>query len=163
MAKPILLVLHDQPEERQRVERELAGRYATDYDILAFGAPGAALDRLVDLRATPDAPVIILFAAQEMADMDGVEFLRRAHELHPQAQRVLLVPWSNRSASKPILRMVTHGLIDRYTATPSRSPDESLHSLVTEPAPRLAATPARQPDHRDHGRRPLVAALARAA
>jgi thioredoxin reductase (NADPH) len=132
MAKPILLVLHDRPEERLLVERELAGRYATDYDILAFGAPGAALDRLVDLRATPDAPVIILFAAQEMADMDGVEFLRRAHELHPQTQRVLLVPWSNRSASKPILRMVTHGLIDRYTATPTRSPDEGLHSLVTD-------------------------------
>jgi thioredoxin reductase (NADPH) len=64
--------------------------------------------------------------------MDGVEFLRRAHELHPQAQRVLLVPWSNRSASKPILRLVTHGLIDRYTATPTRSPDEGLHSLVTD-------------------------------
>jgi thioredoxin reductase (NADPH) len=132
MAKPILLVLHDLPEERLRVEKELTARYATDYDIIAFGAPQAALDRLADVRATPNAPVLILFAAQDMADLDGVEFLRRAHELHPHAQRVLLVPWSNRSASKPILRLVTHGLIDRYTATPSRSPDEGLHSLVTD-------------------------------
>jgi thioredoxin reductase (NADPH) len=132
MAKPILLVLHDRPEERLRVERELAGRYATAYDVIASGTSQEALDRLADLRATPDAPVLIMFAAQDLADMDGVEFLRRAHELHPHAQRVLLVPWSNRSASKPFLRLVTRGLIDRYTATPSRSPDEGLHSLVTD-------------------------------
>jgi thioredoxin reductase (NADPH) len=132
MAKPILLVLHDRPDERQRVERELTARYAADYDIVALDDPGTALDRLAQLRATPDAPVLILFAAQDMADMDGTEFFRRAHELHPHAQRVLLVPWSNRSASKPILRLVTYGLIDRYAVASSRSPDEGLHSLVTD-------------------------------
>jgi thioredoxin reductase (NADPH) len=74
---------------------------------------------------------VVLFAASEMTGMTGVEFLRRARQLHPHAQRVLLIPWSNRSASKPVLRLITQGLIDRYAVTPTRSPDESFHHLVT--------------------------------
>ena len=76
--------------------------------------------------------MLALFAAGGMTEMTGVEFLQRAHELHPHAQRVLLIPWSNRSASKPILRLISQGRIDRYATTPSRSPDENFHHLVTE-------------------------------
>jgi hypothetical protein len=61
------------------------------------------------LRAVPGAAVLILFAAAEMRAMSGVEYLRRAHDLYPHAQRVLLIPWSNRSASKPVLRLITEG------------------------------------------------------
>jgi thioredoxin reductase (NADPH) len=84
------------------------------------------------LRATTGAHVLILFAASQMAMMRGTEFLERAHELHPHAQRVLLIPWSNRSASKPVLRMLSQGRFDRYTTVPSRSPDEDFHYVVTE-------------------------------
>ena len=52
--------------------------------------------------------------------------------MHPHARRVLLIPWSNRSASKPILRLISEGRIDRYATTPGRSPDEDFHCLVTE-------------------------------
>jgi thioredoxin reductase (NADPH) len=63
---------------------------------------------------------------------------------------VLLVPWSNRSASKPILRLITAGRIDRYAPVPSRSPDENFHYLVTE---LLRDWQRQQPD------RPTVATL----
>ena len=132
MKAPILLAVHDQARELDVIRRELTSRYGTDYTIICESSPRSALRQLDALRATPDASVLILFAASEMAAMTGSEFLDRAHELHPHAQRVLLTPWSNRSASKPVLRMITQGRLDRYATVPTRSPDEGFHHLVTE-------------------------------
>ena len=133
MATPTLLAVHDQPAALEVIRRELTGRYATNYEVICERSSVSALQRLDALRrATPDATVLALFAASDMTEMTGVEFLQRAHEMHPHARRVLLVPWSNRSASKPILRLITAGRIDRYASVPSRSPDENFHYLVTE-------------------------------
>jgi thioredoxin reductase (NADPH) len=130
--KPVLLVVHDNPDELRLIHQELTDRYARDYEIVCTDSPASALHRLAALRAVPEAAVLILFAASEMRMMSGVEYLRRAHDLHPHAQRVLLIPWSNRSASKPVLRLITEGRIDRYAMIPVRTPDEAFHSLVTD-------------------------------
>ena len=132
MAKPILLAVHDRPGDLERVHHELTSRYVADYDITCEDSPAAALIRLGAVRDTPGAEVLALFAASEMTAMTGIEFLERARVLHPHAQRVLLIPFSNRSASKPILRLISEGRIDRYVATPTRSPDENFHHLVAE-------------------------------
>jgi thioredoxin reductase (NADPH) len=132
MVKPVLLAVHDQPDDLRLIQQELTDRYARDYEIICTDSPAMALHRLAAWRATPAAAVLILFAAAAMHTMSGVEYLRRAHDLHPHAQRVLLIPWSNRSASKPVLRLITQGRIDRYAVTPVRSPDESFHGLVTD-------------------------------
>src|SRR5213080_1911542 len=126
MPKPILLAVHDQRNDREAMQRELTSRYSTDYNIICEASPVSALNRLRALRATAEANLLILFAASSMSAMPGTEFLERAHKLHPHAQRVLLIPWSNRSASKPILRMLSQGRFDRYTTAPSRSPDENF-------------------------------------
>ena len=131
MIAPTLLAVHDQLAALDLIRRELTDRYANHYEIICEQSPESALQQLA-LRPTPEVPVLVLFAASDMTAMTGVEFLRRAHELHPHARRVLLIPWSNRSASKPILRLISQGLIDRYATTPSRSPDENFHHLVTE-------------------------------
>ncbi len=133
MTTPILLAVHDQPGALGVIRRELSGRYATDYQIICEDSPVSALKRLAALRRAPqDAAVLILFAASDMTAMTGIEFLRRAHEMHPLARRVLLIPRGNRSASKPVLRLISIGRIDRYATTPGRSPDEDFHYLVTE-------------------------------
>ena len=113
MTKPMLLAVHDRAPDRARIERELTSRYAADYQIVCEESPLSALQTLDTVRATPDGVVPIVFAASDMAEMPGAEFLARAHVLHPHAQRVLLIPWSNRSASKPILRMISQGRFDR--------------------------------------------------
>ena len=129
---PTLLAVHDQLAALDVIRRELTDRYANHYEIICEQSPESALQQLDALRPTAQAPVLALFAASDMTAMTGVEFLGRAHELHPHARRVLLIPRSNRSASKPILRLISHGLIDRYATTPNRSPDENFHHLVTE-------------------------------
>src|SRR4051794_16381896 len=93
MPKPILMAVHEQLSERAALQRELTSRYSSGYDIVCEASPVSALERLDEFGATTGANVLILFAASQMAMMSGTEFLERAHELHPHAQRVLLIPW----------------------------------------------------------------------
>src|SRR5450432_1545921 len=131
MTKPILMVVHEHPRELAAIQRELLGRYAADYEVIAEASASAALERQTALRGTADAQVVALFAAEAMTEMTGIEYLERAHALHPHAQRVLLIPWGNRSATKPILKAISRGQIDRHATHPSCSPDERFHHLVT--------------------------------
>jgi thioredoxin reductase (NADPH) len=132
MPKPILLAVHEQLTDREALQRELTGRYSPGYELICEASPVSALRRLDELRATAEANVLIVFAASQMATMPAAEFLEQARELHPHAQRVLLIPWSNRSSSKPVLRMISQGRFDRYTTVPNRPPDEDFHYVVTE-------------------------------
>jgi len=101
MTKPILMAVHEHPRELATIPTELLGRYAADYEVIAEASATAALERLEALRGTADARVVVLLAAHAMTGMTGIEYLQRAHALHPRAQRVLLLPWGNRSAIKP--------------------------------------------------------------
>jgi thioredoxin reductase (NADPH) len=130
--KPILFAVHEQTHELKVIQRELISRYATDYEIMCEESVASALVRLDELRVTTGAEVLALFAAEDMSAMTGLEYLQRAHELHPRAKRILLIPWGNRSALKPILRAVSLGQIDRFATLPGKTPDENFHHLVTE-------------------------------
>jgi thioredoxin reductase (NADPH) len=131
MSRPVLVAVHEQAPEREALRREFS-RYAADYDIVCEDSATSAVRRLEVLRSTAGGPVLVVFAAETMTSMGGLDFLERARELHPRAQRVLLLPRANRSASKPILRAISLGRLDRYAIEPSRCPDERFHSLVTD-------------------------------
>jgi thioredoxin reductase (NADPH) len=129
--KPILLVVDDQIQDLETIQRELVKRYAADYEIIGEPSAEAALQRLAALQVAGEQ-VAILLAALQMAAMTGIDYLERAHDLYPRAKRVLLIPWGNRSATKPILKAISLGKIDRYAAKSNHSPDEQFHSLITE-------------------------------
>jgi thioredoxin reductase (NADPH) len=131
MPKPILLVVDDQPQDLEATQRELNKRYTADYEIVVESSPSAALQRLERLRSGGEQ-VVILLAAHTMAEMSGADYLERAHDLFPYARRVLLIPWGNRSATKPILHAIALGKADRYIAKITRTPDEQFHRLITE-------------------------------
>lgn len=130
MTKPILMAVDDQIQELETIQQELLKRYITDYEVICEPSPEAALQRLEATQAA-GGQVAILLAALQMAAIPGIDFLERAHELHPRAKRVLLTPWGNRSATKPLLKAISLGRIDRYGIKPSRSPDEQFHHLIT--------------------------------
>jgi thioredoxin reductase (NADPH) len=132
MAKPVLMAVHEQTRELNLLQRQLATRYAADYEIICEASPVSALERLDILRVTGDAEVLAVLAANELTGGTGIEFLQQVHQRHPHAQRVLLIPWGNRSTSKPILKAISLGRIDRYATLPGRFPDEDFHYLITE-------------------------------
>ena len=88
---PILLAVNEQTRELEMIQRELVSRYDADYEIVCEQSVESALARLDVLKAA-GAQVLVLFAADEMSTMTGIEYLQWAHELHPRAQRVLLIP-----------------------------------------------------------------------
>ena len=130
MEKPVLFVAGSRPEDLASVRRELLKRYAADYDVVCESPVDAALERLEGLRERGER-VLALFAVEPLAETVGDDFLDRAHDLHPHACRVLLVPKGNRSALRPVLRAASLGRIDRYGTRPEHEPDESFHRLVT--------------------------------
>jgi thioredoxin reductase (NADPH) len=91
MAKPVLIAVHEQTRELKTLQQELASRYAADYEIICEASAASALERLDVLKVTAGADVLAVFAAHEMTAMTGIQFLQRAHQLHPHAQRVLLI------------------------------------------------------------------------
>ena len=126
------MAVHEQARELDLLQRHLASRYADDYQIICEASAVSALERLDILRVTADADVIAVLAAHEMTGMTGIQFLQQAHQRHPHAQRILLIPWGNRSTSKPTLKAISLGRIDRYATLPGQFPDEDFHYLITE-------------------------------
>jgi thioredoxin reductase (NADPH) len=129
--KPILMAVDDQAQGLELVRRELLKRYADDYEVVGEPSAEAALERLEALRAA-GAEVAILFVAERLGEVGATGLLARAHELHPWAWRVVVLPWGTRAQVKPVLRTISLGRADRYALVPSCSPDEQFHRLVTE-------------------------------
>jgi thioredoxin reductase (NADPH) len=117
MGQPILFLVNDQGRVLDALTGDLARRFGVDYRILSEQLPSAALATLAELAAESEE-VALLIAAQPMREMPGVDFLVRAHELHPTAKRVLLVGRRQWTATNPAVRAMTLGQIDTYLFEP---------------------------------------------
>lgn len=129
--KPILIAIHDHAGSLASIRRELLKRYADDYEVVCAPSAEAGLARLGALRDA-GAEVLVMLAAEHLQAMTGTELLERAHELHPRAWRVIVLPQGTRAQLKPVLRTISQGRVDRYALVPSCSPDEQFHHLVAE-------------------------------
>jgi CheY-like chemotaxis protein len=98
---------------------------------MCFPEPAPAVQTLEYFREA-GLPGAVVLADHWMPDMTGAQLLVRAHELHPQAKRVLLFAWGDRTSQGPILEASALGLMDTYARKPSQSPDEQFHRVITE-------------------------------
>ena len=135
MTEPALLVVDDEPDDLDQLQRTLGRRYGQEYLVICEDSAAAALDRLSQLAAD-GRPVAIVCAAAAMIDSGGGEFLALARRLHPAAKRVLTVPRGGSSApslrvpalllqdpsvAQPVLRAMTLGVVDTcVTSWPAR-------------------------------------------
>ena len=117
MSQPILFLVDDRPEVLVALAADLGRRFGADHRILAEASPGDALDTLEELAAHREE-VALVVAGQRMAEVPGVPFLLRAHELHPSAKRVLLVGRREWTPTNPAVRAMTLGQIDTYLFEP---------------------------------------------
>jgi thioredoxin reductase (NADPH) len=117
MGPPILLLVSDQGRVLEALAGDLGRRFGAEYRILGERSPAAALATLERLAARSEE-VALLIAAQQMREMGGVDFILRAHELHPTAKRVLLVGRRRWTPANPAVRAMTLGQIDDYLFEP---------------------------------------------
>lgn len=128
MPKPVLMVVDDNEKELQRLERDLEHGYGERYRVLGATFGQAALDQLRQLKSK-DEPVALLLADQQMPAMDGVEFLKQAATLYPEARRALLTTYTGEDAA--ISAIKTAG-IDHYLIKPYQSAEQHLYPALND-------------------------------
>ena len=126
----VIGVLARNLEDRDRIGQELQDRYGRDYDLAIWTTPEAALTALHRLL-TSDSPVVLLVACQCRSD-DGLDFLRHAGSIHPQAKRAIVIGWGDFEARRRMVEALVRGDLDRWLWRPEHPADEEFHLAVTD-------------------------------
>jgi thioredoxin reductase (NADPH) len=128
-APPIIFLISSEPSVLTALEADLDRRFGNDTRIVASDSPATGLAELTALAET-GAPVALVIADQQLADITGIEFLASAHALHPTAKRILLVERDYTTAN-PIVPAMMLGQIDYHLVKPW-FPDHGLYPAVSE-------------------------------
>jgi thioredoxin reductase (NADPH) len=128
--RPVLLAVDDDPEDLERVERELGKRYGADYRVACEASAEDGMERLRKIKAGGEEVAVVL-ADQRMSGMEGIEFLSRAHEFYPLAKRLLLIDPMDGTSFVRASRAMALGRIDYVEYKPGPPPNERFHEVVT--------------------------------
>ena len=126
--KPVLLTVDDDPQVLAAVERDLRRHYRDDYRVLAAKSGQEALDTVRQLQARADT-VALFLVDQRMPGMTGVEFLREARELFPQAVRTLLTAYADTDAAIAAINQVG---LQHYLVKPWDPPEQRLYPVLDD-------------------------------
>ncbi len=127
-AKPALLTVDDDAPVLRAVERDLRARYATDYRILAAGSGPEALELVRELTRRGDA-IALFLVDQRMPVMTGIERLRAALPLQPDAKSVLLTAYADTDVA---IRAINDIRLDHYLLKPWDPPEDRLYPVLDD-------------------------------
>jgi thioredoxin reductase (NADPH) len=128
MAKPVLMAVDDDTEVLRAVDRDLRKHYAEQYRVLRADSGSAALNALQRLKRRSEA-VSLLLADQRMPEMSGVELIRRARDIYPDARRVLLTAYADTDAA---IQAINEAKIHHYLLKPWDPPEQQLYPVLDD-------------------------------
>jgi thioredoxin reductase (NADPH) len=128
---PVIMVVDDEPLPLAELLDALSRRYGADYRVVSYLSPQEAIEECERMR-TDGEQLALIIADQWMPGMNGLDVLRRAHEIHPPAQRALLVSWGDRTAAPAILQGCAFGQLENYLQKPFSPPEVHLYPAVGE-------------------------------
>src|SRR5215469_1021321 len=131
LTRPVILLVDDEPHTLAALLDALARRFGGDYQVMSHLSTAAALNDL-DRVKHEGGQVALVIADLQMPEMLGIEFLKRAHDIHPTAQRALIVEWTDRNAYPTILQGCAFGQIDNYLHKPWFPPEIYLYPVVSQ-------------------------------
>src|SRR6266576_1460551 len=131
MALPIIFAVEDELDVLRDLERDLAKRYRADYQVLTSESPERGLERLAAAQREK-TEVAIVIASQRMQTMSGIDFMVRAHELHPLARRALLIRVADTEAIPVMEQAFTLNRLDSYLTKPWEPADEWLYPTLAD-------------------------------
>jgi thioredoxin reductase (NADPH) len=129
MSQPVLFVIDDDAGVVRALRGDLSRRFGEDFRVIGESSAAAGLAVLRQL-AGEHALVALLIVDHDMSEMAGVDFLVRAHEMHPLARRVLLVE-RDYSARSPVVQAMTLGEADYHLTKPWML-EQDLYREVSE-------------------------------
>jgi len=116
LPRPALFVIDNDAGVVSAMTGDLGRRFGQDFTVVGETTADAGLAALERLAAR-GVPVALLIADHDLDGLPGADFLARAHELHPQARRVLLVE-RDYSVRSPVVRAMTLGEADYHLSKP---------------------------------------------
>jgi thioredoxin reductase (NADPH) len=129
MSQPILFVVDDDAGVVRALRGDLGRRFSRDFAVIGESSAVSGLATLRDLAAHHQT-VALLIVDHNMAEMPGTDFLALAHQLHPQAKRVLLVE-RDYSVRSPVVRAMTLGQADYHLTKPWML-EQDLYRVISE-------------------------------
>ena len=127
-AKPAILAVDDDAPVLRAVERDLRARYASEYRVIGAGSGNDALETVRELTRRGD-PVALFVVDQRMPVMSGIELLREAVALQPDAKRVLLTAYADTDVA---IRAINDISLDHYILKPWDPPEERLYPVLDD-------------------------------
>jgi thioredoxin reductase (NADPH) len=121
----------DDPGELSALRDALDRRYHRDYRVVAHGSARAALEDLQGMQVRGER-VALVIADQWMPESTGLELLVRTHEIHPSAQRALLVLWGDQSGAPAIREGCVLGRLENYIYKPWAPAEVHLYPAIGE-------------------------------
>ncbi|HYB85417.1 MAG TPA: FAD-dependent oxidoreductase [Streptosporangiaceae bacterium] len=111
-----MFVIDDDAGVTHALQDDLGRRFSEDFRIIGESSVSAGLATLREL-ADAGEPVALLIVDHDLNGLPGVDFLARAHAMHPLAKRVLLVE-RDYSTRSPIVQAMTLGQADYHITKP---------------------------------------------
>ena len=116
MSTPVIFIIDDDAGVVRALRGDLSRRFSQDFTVIGESSVTAGLAALRQMTADKRA-VALLIVDHDMAEMAGVDFLAHAHQLQPQAKRVLLVE-RDYSVRSPVVQAMTLGEADYHLTKP---------------------------------------------
>ena len=128
---PVLLLATVDATSREVLGSELRRRYGGDYEVVVCADYAHARAILEGLRRW-DRPVALIIGYYGPQDREGLDFLRRAYQLHPAAKRAVAVTWGDFASAPTVFSAIGHGHAELVLIRPERQRDEEFHGSVTD-------------------------------
>lgn len=128
MSRPTIMTIDDDREVLRAIERDLRRRYAERYRVIKADSGQSALEALRELKVRNDA-VALLLVDQRMPGMSGVEFIKQAAGLFPDARRVLLTAYADTDAA---IRAINEANVNHYLLKPWDPPEQNLYPVLDD-------------------------------
>src|SRR5687767_6456834 len=128
MEKPVIFAVDDDPGVLAAVARDLRRKYGADYEVMRAASGAEALESLKELKLA-NRVVAAFVVDQRMPEMTGVELLREATPLFPDAKRVLLTAYADTDAA---IRAINEVRLDHYLMKPWDPPEEKLYPVLDD-------------------------------
>ena len=136
MATPAIMILDDEPQVLNAVERDLRQHYRRDYRIVKSTDGRDAMEALKKLKER-NTPVALFLVDQRMPNMTGTEFISEASHLYPQARKVLLTAYADTQAAIDSINDIG---LDYYLMKPWDPPEQNLYPVLDDLLSDWAAT-----------------------
>lgn len=128
MSKPILLIVDDDPEVLNAIERDLRHHFATTVRVVKASSGSQALEAVNEL-ARRGAQIALFLVDERMPLMTGTQFLIQARKIFPDARRVLLTAYADTQAAITAINEVG---LDHYLVKPWEPPSVRLYPVLDD-------------------------------